>query len=96
MTIYVILKAQILTMPGFEYEKYLKAIKPLPAPPSMAPYLPEIVSSWAEEEYQRFMERPLYPDLSGHVWTNLEDKIRADDNLRQEWGKPSLGGWRKF
>lgn len=81
---------------SFEYEKYLKAIKPLPAPPPMAPYLPEIISDWAEEEYQRFMQQERYPDLSGYLWKTEKEAREADDNILQEWGKPNMGGNRSF
>lgn len=71
---------------GFEYEKYLRAIKPASVPRSMAPYLPEVILSATEEEYQEFMNRKLYPDLDGYIWqTQMEAEV-ANKNIRQEYG----------
>ena len=69
---------------SFEFEKYLKAIKPVAK--TVASYLPEIVLNWTEDEYQRFMQQERYVDLSGHVWPDQEGQQAADKNIRQEYG----------
>lgn len=79
---------------AFEHEKYLRAIKPIPAPPSMAPFLPEIISNWAEEEYRERVrrmdeearQREMFSDLDGYLHRSWEEARKANQNIRQEHG----------
>lgn len=81
-------------MASYEHDRYMRTVKPVPT--SLAPILPGVIASWAEEEYQRFMEKKYFEDLDGYLHTSRKDQIEANDNILQEWGKPNMGGSREF